>query len=135
MTFSQVSRQPAKLTYHLARNYAEQNKETRRRGKQNVNKPQPVQKNTPERNNTVKSNESGSNAAKTPVITRTINQRDQLPTVEVKQTNNQQPAQQNEVPRSDGVTGETNQKRSRNQRRKHKRHAKFVAEKIASKRK
>lgn len=136
MSFSQVARQPPKLTYHLARNYAEPNKDLRRRGKQNVNKLQPVQKNTTKRSNTVKSNESGSNATKTPVIARTANQREKLLTViSMQVNNNQQPTQQNEAPRNDGVTAETNQKQTRTRRRNKKRQEKFIAEKIASKRK
>lgn len=148
-----MDRRPAKLTYYLARNYTEQNQQTRRRGKQNANKPQTVQKSEivakeSERNNVTKSNESGSNAPRNLDAPRMQSHRHQLPTVKIKRTNNnnnsQQPAHQNvatrnernEQPRNESNTEETNRKPTRRSRRRDKeRHAKFIADKIANKRK
>lgn len=139
MKFLQVARHPAKLSYHLARNNVDQNKEPRRRGKQNANtKPQTVQKHTTARNITVKSNEGGSNVAHSNAATpRTKNHREQLPTVKMQRTNsNQQPSHlidaTNIEPRSERNTEEY-KKRIRN--RDQKRIAKFIAEKKANKRK
>lgn len=130
---SQLSREPAKLTYHLARNLADQNKEPRRRGKQNANKPQVVQKNPSDRGNTLKPSERGGNVAKTSVTERTTSHQEQLPAVNVKRTNNPQSTRNvaNNEPRTDGHTEMAAPRRTRGRRRMEK----FIAEKIASKRK
>lgn len=133
----QLSREPAKLTYHLARNLADQTKEPRRRGKQNANKPQVVPKNSSDRDNTPKPSQrgtsSGGNVAKTAVTERATSHREQLPAVKVKRTNNPQSTHNvaSDEPRTDGHAEKAASRRTRGRRRMEK----FVAEKIASKRK
>lgn len=139
--FSKVARQPAKLTYHLARNNADQNREPQRRGKPNANKPQAkVQKQTPIRGVTIKSNEGASNAAKNTSTPRSVAHRERLPTVERLQgPSNQPPAHLSDATNKEPTSGcdseEANKKRTRTRKRKERRTAaqKLLAEKIASK--